>query len=345
MPRETKSKSRYIFILVRFAVVLGGIAYAIYWLSQNDRWNQLKAAFANIKPATFIFALVIFLIGHVLIALRWALLLSTQQIYIGKLTAVKLYYLGWFYNNFMPGAVGGDLVRAWYVTRHTDKRLHAALSVFADRVVGLISTLSIAVFCYFVLLEDGADITIQGPGKIIESITKYRAIIFLSIPAIVIVAAVLAIPGPTRRLMVKLWRLSYLHTERLFGRCRDAVALYCRSPLKLLAAYGLTVFIQIIIINGFILVGRDLELGAPMKAYYVVFPLTWVFGAVPVSIGGAVIVESLLAYLFVQTAGVQAESALVLALCQRIIWMLASLPGAVIHLSGAHLPKEISVDY
>jgi hypothetical protein len=32
-------------------------------------------------------------------------------------------------------------------------------------------------------------------------------------------------------------------------------------------------------------------------------------------------------------------------LCQRAVWMLASLPGAAIHLVGAHLPKDFSVDY
>ena len=73
--------------------------------------------------------------------------------------------------------------------------------------------------------------------------------------------------------------------------------------------------------------------------------LTWVLGAIPVSIGGAVVIEGLLAYMFVNFAGVEAEPALALALCQRIVWMLVSLPGAVIHLLGAHLPKDISVDY
>ena len=44
-------------------------------------------------------------------------------------------------------------------------------------------------------------------------------------------------------------------------------------------------------------------------------------------------------------AGVNDDSALALALSQRFIWLLASLPGAAIHLLGAHLPKDFSVDY
>jgi hypothetical protein len=44
-------------------------------------------------------------------------------------------------------------------------------------------------------------------------------------------------------------------------------------------------------------------------------------------------------------AGVPAEQAMVLALCQRFVWVIASLPGGVVHLLGAHLPREdISID-
>jgi len=39
------------------------------------------------------------------------------------------------------------------------------------------------------------------------------------------------------------------------------------------------------------------------------------------------------------------QEALALALCQRFIMLFASLPGALIHMIGAHLPKDFFVDY
>ena len=97
---------------------------------------------------------------------------------------------------------------------------------------------------------------------------------------------------------------------------------------------------QMLAITAFWLLGRNMGIQADVKYYYVFFTLTWVLGAVPVSIAGAVVVEGMLAYLFITFAGVAKESASALALCQRAVWMLASLPGAAIHLIGAHLPKE-----
>ena len=82
-----------------------------------------------------------------------------------------------------------------------------------------------------------------------------------------------------------------------------------------------------------------------IKYYYVFFTLTWILGALPVSIGGAVVIEVALATLFIKFAGVEEASAGVLVLCQRFVWILTSLAGAAIHLFGAHLPKEFSIDY
>lgn len=115
--------------------------------------------------------------------------------------------------------------------------------------------------------------------------------------------------------------------------------------MTILAVFGLTVFVQIMVITGFWFLGINMGIGASIKYYYVFFTLTWVLGAIPVSIGGVVVVEGSLVILFTQLAGVDESAAWAIALCQRAVWLLASLPGAAIHLLGAHLPKDFFVDY
>ena len=124
----------------------------------------------------------------------------------------------------------------------------------------------------------------------------------------------------------------------------NAAVLYGTHPLAVLEAFALTVFIQIAVITAFWFIGKDLGIGVSIKYYYVFFTLVWVIGAIPVSVGGAVVVEGVLVVLF-GLVGVDKNTALVLALCQRFIWYMASVPGAVIHLVGAHLPKDFFVDY
>jgi uncharacterized protein (TIRG00374 family) len=340
MPEAQAKKSSRIFIFLRIAVVCCGIIAGILWVSREQRWNRLAEIFRQMNIAVFAAVLAIFIISQIIISLRWWLLLRSQKIFINLSAVVRLYLLGWFYNNFMPGSVGGDLLRAWYVTRHTPKKFEAVLSVFVDRVIGLSSTFAIALFFYLLFLRGrGPVITATDGGGFLESISQYRGILLWVFAAVGVIFGILLLHTKSRSMLVKLWLHIRNTAVRMFARFKDAILIYCSRPGTILVAFALTVFLQLMTITGFWLLGRSLGIEAALVYYYVFFTLTWVLGAVPVSIGGAVVVEVLLASMFIRFADVSAESASALALCQRAVWMLASLPGAAIHLIGAHLPK------
>lgn len=339
-------RKKYIFLFVRVAVVACGIIWGIYWLSQGQRWTNLTKIFRQMNLWVFAATTAIFTISHIIIGLRWWLLLRTQSIFIEFWAAVRLYFLGWFYNNFMPSSVGGDLVRAWYVTKHTDKKFEAVLSVFVDRAIGLASTMVIAAFFYLLFLRGQAEPVGFGTrGGFLKFVVGYRVVIFWLVVLVAVIFLGLLSHRKARAMLKKAWSSICVHGLKMIEKLKNAVIIYCSKPLAILAVFGLTVFMQIMVITGFWFLGVNLGADVSIKYYYVFFTLMWVVGALPVSIGGAVVIEGGLAYLFVKFAGVEPETALALALCQRIVWMLTSLPGAVIHLVGAHLPKDFSIDY
>ncbi|KPL23900.1 MAG: hypothetical protein AMJ75_05045 [Phycisphaerae bacterium SM1_79] len=281
----------------------------------------------------------IFIISQVIVGFRWWLLLRSQHIFLNLWAVVRLYFLGWFYNNFMPGSLGGDLLRAWYVTKHTDKKFEAVLSVFVDRVIGLSSTLVIAVFFYLLFLRGkGFERPSSDTDGFVNFIAQYKSIFFWVAVIIAVVLCVLLLLKRSRSILLKACLYIRQAGLKLIIKFRDAIVIYCKKPLTMLAAFVLTVFLQLFTITGFWLLGQNLGIETGVVYYYVFFTLTWVLGAIPISIAGVVVVEVLLVSLFVEVAGVAEESASALALCQRAVWMLASLPGAVIHLIGAHLP-------
>jgi uncharacterized protein (TIRG00374 family) len=346
MPRGRVKKSKRIFVFLRIAIVFCGILGGIFWVSREQRWNRLVQIFRQMNISVFAAVFGIFIISQIIIGLRWWLLLRSQKISISFWTVVRLYLLGWFYNNFMPGSVGGDLLRAWYVTRHTEKKFEAVLSVFIDRVIGLLSTFVIAVFFYmFFLRGRGPVITSTDRSGFFESVAAYKGILLCLFASIVVISCILLINKKGRSMLEKLWLYICASAMTMIVKFKDAIVIYCRNIGTILVVFGMTVFLQLLTITGFWLLGRNLGIEAGLVYYYVFFTLTWVLGAIPISIGGAVVVEVLLASLFIKFAGVSAESASALALCQRAVWMLASLPGAVIHLVGAHLPKDFFVDY
>ena len=140
---------------------------AVVWVFRGQNWGQLGRIFAGLNPWYFGLSLAIYIAGQALIGLRWWLLLRGQSVFIGLWMAVKLHFLGLFYNNIMPSSIGGDLLRAWYVAKHTDRKLQAVLSVFVDRVLGLSAMTLIAVFCYLVFLRG------QQPGPAARNLESF----------------------------------------------------------------------------------------------------------------------------------------------------------------------------
>ncbi len=346
-----KAEKKHIFLFVRIAVVAGGIIWGIHWLSQGERWTNLTEIFRRMNPWIFAAATGIFAIGNILAAFRWWLLLRTQSIFIELWTAVRLFFLGWFYNNFMPSSVGGDLVRAWYVTKHTNKKFEAALSVFVDRAIGMFGTVIIAAFYYlsFFRQQAGAPATVfrqeDTGGSSLKSIAGYKMVGFLFLVAVAVILVAFLSRAKGRMTLAKTWAFTRVYGLKMIGKLKTAAVIYCSRPMTMLMAFVMTILMQIMVIAGFWLLGVNLGADVSIKYYFLFFTFIWLVGVLPISIGGAVVMEGGLAYLFVRFAAVGPEAALAIALCQRIIWMLTSLPGAAIHLSGTHLPKDFSIDY
>jgi uncharacterized protein (TIRG00374 family) len=345
MPKAKTKKSKNIFLFLRIAVVTAAIIWVLVFVFRGDTWSKLTSIFRQMNLGIYVATLGVFFVGQVIVGFRWWLLLRTQSIFIDLAAAVRLNFLGWFYNNFMPGSVGGDLLRAWYITKHTEKRFEAALSVFVDRVVGLFSTLIIASFFYILFIRSQAEkVTFTGLGGSLESLLEYKWFVISIILILVVILCGMLLHRKGRILLQKTWFYIKIHSLRVFEKCKNAFIVYSGKPLTILAAFLLTVSLQITVITSFWFLGKSLGITVSLRYYYVFFTLTWVLGALPISVGGAGVVEGTLYFLFVNFAGVGEEMAFALIMCQRTIWMLASLPGAVIHLVGAHLPKDFFID-
>jgi uncharacterized membrane protein YbhN (UPF0104 family) len=331
------SRKKYLSLIARIAVA----TLAILWVLWGQDWRTLAAVFRSLSPWYFGLSLVVFAAAQVIIAIRWWFLLRAQSVHIGVLAAVRLFYLGLFYNNVMPGAIGGDLLKAWYVTKHTDRRLAGALSVLADRAIGLAGTLLIAIVTYLTFVRGQIAIGGKGAGWLSQ---YWGAVLWAATAVGAVFAALLVHPAARARLAGIAAKARGKGVALLRGG-KGVVVVYCSKPWTLLLALTLTLIAQSIVIAAFWLLGRDLGVEAGLSYYFVVFPVMWVVGAIPISIAGLGVTEAGTVGLFTLLAGTPRNLSTALALCQRFVWVLASLPGGVVHLLGAHLPQEeISID-
>jgi len=338
LPESKKSNTRrYILSVLRVAIA----ALAMYLAGRDVNWGRTWEIVKGLNLGILAIALLLLFINQTIVATRWYLLLRLQSIDIGLIPAIKLTFLGFSYNNFLPSSVGGDVLRAWYVTKHTPKRLEAVLSVFIDRLIGLGGLLLSAITAYLLFPKTSGAL----PSKILlDLLTKYKWVIIALVAAIPIILVVAVLLPKTRRLL-KLGYIYVITTGRhILVKLSKAVFLYCCRPMWMLGFLAMTLFCQTLFIFGLWLIGRELGITVGFVYYLVFIPISWVIGMLPISIGGLGVMEVVLISLF-GLVGVNENNAFAVAICQRFLFWAVSLPGLFIHIVGAHVPEEFSVDY
>jgi uncharacterized protein (TIRG00374 family) len=68
---------------------------------------------------------------------RWYVLVRAQDLPFSFGSAMGIGMVGYFFNTFLPGSVGGDLVKAAAIAREQSRRTVAVATVLVDRIVGL----------------------------------------------------------------------------------------------------------------------------------------------------------------------------------------------------------------
>ena len=343
MPKAKAKRNKYISYLLRF-----GVAFvALYLTFRGEDFGTIGRVLLRLNPWVVVASLGFWVLSQLVFVARWSLLLRVQSISIGFWVAFRLHLLGIFYNNCLPTSVGGDLLRAWYVTTHTEKKLEAALSVLVDRIVGLTGMVIMAFSCYWFIPVDGQKQRLEFSFNlgILERLSEYRWI-FAVVGVTLVVVLIAFISNANRRnLLASGYRVFRARAAMVLQKIRNAISIYYSKKLALLLALLLTFCCQSIFILGMWLVGSQIGIDVHPKYYFVFFPIAWLLGALPISIGALGIWEGALKLMFAKVAIGVDEHLSALALYHRIIWLVGSLPGVMIHLLGAHLPKDFFVDY
>lgn len=126
--------------IVIFILKISAAAGLIWYLVSSGQLDFAAIGKVLTVPALGLSLFVFWLIFQVFLGTyRWRLLLRSCDYVVSYGRALQLQFMGFFFNTAMPGAVGGDLVKAVYVIKENPGKgkTAAMLSVFVDRLVGL----------------------------------------------------------------------------------------------------------------------------------------------------------------------------------------------------------------
>ncbi len=130
--------------LIKFSISFLFLAL-LFWFLRGDLGGIIQTIkITNIK--LFAGAVVLYILTVIIASYRLKKLLKVQGIYLSLVDATLLNFVGFFFNNFMPTAVGGDIAKAYFTAKRSQKKLGSITSVLADRLFGLYSLIFIAFF-------------------------------------------------------------------------------------------------------------------------------------------------------------------------------------------------------
>lgn len=134
--------------LLKVAVSAALIYFIFTKIPFADVISEVKTA----RPFYLLLALLLFVFSKVMAATRLNLYFHNIDIPLRTSTNLRLYLLGMFYNLFLPGGIGGDAYKGYYIKQHfsvSTKRVVAVLLL--DRLSGLLLLFVFACFLGFTL--------------------------------------------------------------------------------------------------------------------------------------------------------------------------------------------------
>ncbi len=124
------------WLLLKFGIA-GGL---LWWMIEAGKvdFRQLRV-YLDQTEILWIYAGIWFINVILIQSARWKSLLWGLGINIGWFRVLQLQSVGLFFNTAIPGAVGGDVVKAVYIVRdqRMEHRTPAAMSILMDRITGL----------------------------------------------------------------------------------------------------------------------------------------------------------------------------------------------------------------
>src|SRR5436305_12119104 len=123
----------------------------LYWVYHDpNRRGQMAEAIQNAQYRWVIMGILAYMVVEIAAAFRWHVLLKVQKIHLSVPRLAGLFFIGMFYNQFLPGGTGGDIIKSYYLLKETPtQKAGALLAVLFDRLIGLVAlvTITAALIC------------------------------------------------------------------------------------------------------------------------------------------------------------------------------------------------------
>ena len=292
------------------AAISGGL---IWYLVSNVDMASVGAHIATVDIGLLILSCAVLTLQFLIGGFRWNSVLTALGTPMSSWLALRLFYIGMFFNQALPGGTGGDGVRMYLSFKRALPPRSAINSVIIERVATVLA---------LVLLVDLTQplfIPHLSPEIARVSLSVVASITAVAVVGPVLVAMLDRLPEGLRK-----WRVIRglgnlgADTRRVFGSLGVAL-----PPLLWSVVGHLNVSLSCYIL------ALALEVEVTLLDCVVLIPPVLLVMSVPISIGGWGVREGAMVWMFA-LVGVEQDAALALSLFFGVVALAISMPGGIV---------------
>ena len=294
----------------------------LYWVYHDpNRRAQMAEALRNAQYRWVALGILAYVVVEVAAAFRWHVLLKVQGIHLNVLRLSGLFLIGMFYNQFLPGGTGGDIMKSYYLLKETPHRKAGALlAVVFDRFIGLVALVAIT----GTLIGLRYDFLSQTT----ETRNLLWLLLFLLGVSILVLLSTFVISG---------FNLFHWLPEKFAGREKlieisAAYHLYADHWRATLVAFGASLVAHLATFATFLCAAYALAAAVPLVDFFAIMPVERTISSLPISFAGIGLREKVLQIMLNGLCGVPEAKAILIGSLSFLMILVCCLPGALVYL-------------
>ncbi|MFQ5353571.1 MAG: lysylphosphatidylglycerol synthase transmembrane domain-containing protein [Thermodesulfobacteriota bacterium] len=309
---------KIITTLIKF-LVSGGI---LYFLFSNMDMELFFHDLKNVSPYAILFVAVFFVCLQAVSAFRWSIILK-KDVDVPYRKLLAIYFIGMFFNNFLPTMVGGDIIKGLYLYRESGKGGVSVASIFMDRYSGfsaLIIITTVALITGYALIKDTA-----LPGFFFLLVGGYTA------------ASLVIWVGPLHSWAMKIFaRIHFYGINHKIDALYKTLMGYKGHKDILVKILLISFVVQAGVIVGYYILARSLGIEVRLAYFFFFIPLATAITMVPITVGGLGIREGAFVYLFTMVGATKAQAISLSLIWYAVMVAVSMIGGAAFIKMGGH---------
>lgn len=315
MSKKTRNKLLNLFARIAISIIILSVLFT------KIDFNEIKESLIKTNHTVLIVGILVYTLIQAINAYKWKLIANNAGFSNKLREYIDYYFVGLFFNLFLPTTVGGDISKAYYLSKHDlqSRKAPAIYSVLAERYSGVV-----------IIVWIGTFVLLSPIGNPVPLAFK----ILMSFITILIFVVTSFFPS--------FWMQFFKRKKWVRTMLRDVKA-YWSNPKLVIKVICWSTLYHAFVLGIHALIGHAMGINIPVGYYVMAYSMAAMAGFLPVSFNGIGPREWAYIY-FLSFAGVKSSDALIFSIFWFGIILFSSLSGGIFYLKGQLLPAPKEFD-